>query len=313
MCVEKSVVVKIAELAEKPEAVEKSITYVRDQMSRFLKRGERVLILFQKRDNAACHILEQAVQELGCQSVWIGEDLRWKTILKAGFSSKCNCIIGPPLMLLGLSKVARYMGTPLFARNVLMSGYPSAEWIVQTVERGLDCKAWGCYDPGIGAVISGFSCGLSAGVHLRTEEYNVDIVDDDGNPCPMGEAGNVVLYPTEDPTLRFLTGDKGRVDTSPCPCGCTAPRLLDLDTDKKDYRNLSQLGESMHYWSSILDCRVANTECGLELELIVFPGEKLPKLPTTARLLIRPWDPGKDEPFAHHDVLKRRFFSGESH
>jgi len=70
---------------------------------------------------------------------------------------------------------------------------------------------------------------------------------------------------------------------------------------------LSELGESLHYWSSILDCRMEKTEYGLELELVVFPGEKLPKLPTTAKLVVRPFNPETDEPFAHHEVLKKRY------
>lgn len=51
-------------------------------------------------------------------------------------------------------------------------------------------------------------------------------------------------------------------------------------------------------WTSILDCRVEKTAAGLELELVVFPGERLPKLPSCARLVVRNWDPDRDVPFA---------------
>lgn len=302
---------KIAVMAEQPDAVERSIAYMKKHMSQFLKKGEHVLICFSKKDNAACYVLEQTILALECTPVWVGQDRRWVTILKLAFTSKCNCIIGPPLMLLGLSKVARHMGTPLFARNVLMSGYPSTEWMVEAVERGLDCCAWGCFDPGIGAVISGFSCRQSGGVHLRTEEYGVDIVDQEGNVLPEGESGYVVIYPQDDPTLRFSTGDRGRLETTPCPCGCEKPRLLDLDTVKGENLTISNLGESLHYWSSILDCRVEKTECGLEL--VVFQGEKLPKLPSLAKLVVRSWNPAVDEPFSHHDVLKYRYFANNPH
>ena len=310
---EQSVVMKIAKMAEEPAAVERSIRYIADNMGLFLKKKERVLILFPREDSAACHILEQAVLLCECTPLWIGDDWRWMTLLKTAFTTRCNCIIGPPLMLLGLSKVAKHRGTPLFARNILLSGYPSTEWLVKGVEQGLDCQAWGCYDPGIGAVIGGFSCRKRVGVHLRTEEYGVDIEDDQGRILPAGEPGNVVLYPTAAPTLRFHTGDKGRLDYTPCSCGCTSPRLLDLDTIKGDYQDISSMGERLHYWSSVLDCRLEKTECGLELELIVFQGEKLPKLPTAAKLVIRPFEPDKDEPFAHHEVLKKRFFSAGAH
>lgn len=304
---------KIAELAETPEAVARSIEYMKENMSRFLKKKERVMICFPKRENAACYILEQAILGCECVPVWVGEDFRWMTLLKIAFTSKSNCIVGPPLLLLGLSKLAKHMGTPLFARNVLMSGYPTTTWIVNGVRRGLDCMAWGCFDPGVGAVISGFTCPQVDGVHLREEEYGLEIVDEEGNILPAGERGRVILYPKADPSLRFAMGDICRLSTEPCPCGCTALKLVDIDTIKLDGKEISDLGESLHYWSSILDCRMERTEYGLELELVVFQGEKLPKLPTAAKLIVRAFNPETDEPFPHHEVLKKRYISRESH
>lgn len=304
---------KIAELAETPEAVERSIAYMTENMGRFLKKKEKVLICFPKRENAACHILEQTVLNCDCVPVWLGEDLRWMTILKTAFTTKSNCIVGPPLLLLGLSKLAKHFGTPLYARNVLMSGYPTTRWLVNGVRQGLDCMAWGCFDPGVGAVISGFTCQQVDGVHLRGEEYGVEIVDDDGRALPEGELGRVMLYPKADPSLRFLVGDRSRLSTKPCSCGCTSPKLIDIDTEKPDVEEMSDLGEQLHYWSSILDCRMEKTECGLELELVVFQGEKLPKLPTAAKLVVRNFNPETDEPFAHHEVLKKRYLSVNSH
>ncbi len=304
---------KIAALAETPQAIEKSISYMHENMSRFLKKKEKVLILFPKKDNASCRILEEAILACECTPIWIGEDRRWMTLLKTAFTTKANCIVGPPLMLLGLSKLAKHLGTPLFARNVLMAGYPTTHWLVDGVRKGLDCMAWGCFDPGIGAVISGFTCQQIDGVHIRTDEYEVEIVDDEDRRLPEGEAGRVVLYPKADPSLRFAVGDRGRLETSSCPCGSKEPKLMDIDTVKTDNEEMSDLGESLHYWSSILDCRMEKTECGLELELIVFLGEKLPKLPSAAKMIVRAFNPETDEPFEHQEVLKKRYLSREAH
>jgi len=303
----------IAALAEAPEAVERSIRYVQQNMGRFLKKREKVLLCFPKKENAACRILEQAVLGCECIPVWLGDDQRWMSILKKAFLEKCSCIVAPPLVLLGLSKLAKQMGIPLYARNVLMSGYPPTTWLVNGVRRGLDCMAWGCFDPGIGAVISGFTCQQVDGVHIRTEEYGVDIVDEEGHVLPPGQVGRVVLYHRDAPSVRFPVGDRGRLSSAPCSCGCTSPKLVDIDTEKQDNVELSDLGEGLHYWSSILDCRMEKTDCGLELELVVFPGEKLPKLPTAAKLVVRPFDPETDVPFSHQEVLKKRFFSQTAH
>ena len=66
---------------------------------------------------------------------------------------------------------------------------------------------------------------------------------------------------------------------------------------------LLALSNSINRWTSVLDCRLERSAAGLEIEIVVFPGEKLPKLPSCARLVVRPWDPEHDEPF-HVNVQK---------
>ncbi|MBO7253313.1 MAG: hypothetical protein J6V25_11890 [Oscillospiraceae bacterium] len=306
------VFLQLAQLAEQPEMVERSVAYVVRYMRKFLKENEKVLSCFPLEDTASCRILQRSVEACGCEMVWIGEDRRWITILKLAFTSKCNCIIGPPLMLLGLSKVAKHMGTPLFARNILLSGYSSPQWIVEAVQVGLDCKAWGCYDPGIGPVIAGFTCGCKDGLHIRDDVYGVEIVDKEDRPLPAGEIGRVALYPLQDPSLRFVTDNLGALETAPCSCGESSPRLVKLDMEKYDDESLSQMGEKLLYWSSVLDCRLERTECGLELEVVIFQGEKLPKFPSCAKLIIRPWNPETDEPFDHGGQMKKKLISNFS-
>jgi len=208
--------------------------------------------------------------------------------------------------------VAKHMGTPLFARNILVAGYPIKQWMVNGIEHGLDCKAWGCYDPGYSAMIAGFTC-RECCLHLRDHGYQVRILDDEGNEVPRGRMGRVILYPDSDPSLQFDTGDLARLEEAPCRCGINTPRLMDIDTNNGIDPALSRLGESFHYWGSILDCKLSNSGYGLELELIVFPGEKLPKFPNCAKLVVRAWNPERDEPFPHAYVLKKRFFSRETH
>ena len=298
---------KLAEMTQTPEAIDRSVVYLQEKMRLFLKKNETVLILFPKMENAASRILERAILACDCIPLWIGEDRRWMTILKTAFTTRCSCIVGPPLLLLGLSKLAKYMETPLFVTNVLMAGYPSVPWLVEGVRKNLDCMAWGCFDPWDGTVISGFTCRQLDGVHIRTAEYGVEIEDEDGTPVAAGEIGRVVLYPNADPKLRLPVGDRGRLETVSCPCGNPEPKLVNMDIINQGNEELSILGESLQYWSSVLDCRLERTEMGMELELVVFPGEKLPKLPTVARQIIRPFDPEKDAPFAHQRVLRKRF------
>lgn len=299
---------RLAEMAALPEEMERSINYVQSHISSFLRKRDRVLICFVNAPGNFGYITEQAVLRCGGIPV-IPEDMKWKTLLKEAFSQKCSVIVGTPLLILGLSKLAARMQTPLYARNVILAGYPCADWMIEGIRKGLDSKIYGCYDPGAGIVVAGFSCDGTGSIHLRTDLYGVDIVDKAGNKVCNGESGQVVLYPVSDPEIRFYTGDYARMNKDTCYCGCESPRLMDFDTVHGVDSELSQLGAQLHHWSSVLDCRLSKSEYGLELEIVTFPGEKLPKLPSCAKLLIRNWNPDTDVPFPHMFVLKNRLFS----
>lgn len=299
---------QIAAMAAEPEAMEKSICYIQQHISTFLKKRDRVLICFVNEPGCFGQIAEQAVLRCGAIPV-IPDDLKWKTLLREAFSKKCAVIMGTPLLVLGLSKLAKRMQIPLYARNVILAGYPSAKWMIEGIRKGLDCRIWGCYDPGAGIVVGGFSCDGSGSVHLRSEEYGVQIVDDSGNELPEGEYGEVVLYPTQNPDCRLHTGDFARMISEPCICGSISPRLTDFDTVKGVDPDLSVIGEHLQQWTSVLDCRLFKSGYGMELEIVTFPGEKLPKLPSCAKLVVRNWNPEEDVPFPHMYVLKNRLFS----
>ena len=303
---------KLSALASEPESLEKAIVYLTANLRQFLKERDKVLILLPDIPATVGSLMKEAVLRCGAVPQFLEDDNRWITILKTAFVSRCDCIIGQPLTLLGLAKVAKHMGTPLFARNVLIGGYPSKEWMIKGIEHGLDCRVWGCYDPGLSAMIAGFNC-RDGHIHLRHDRYHAWIRDEKGNDLPKGQTGRVMLSPTCDLTIQFDTGDTGRIEYAPCSCGDSSPRLADLTTSNGIHRDLSDLWESLHYWGSILDCKISSCGYGLELEVIVFPGEKLPKFPSCAKLVVRAWNPEKDEPFPHAYILKRRLFSRETH
>jgi len=68
----------------------------------------------------------------------------------------------------------------------------------------------------------------SGGGHVLADLIVVEIVDEDGNPTPPGEPGEVVATPlqvTGMPVLRLKTGDIATLLTEPCVCGRHTPRL----------------------------------------------------------------------------------------
>lgn len=283
-------------LASTPEGLSASVEYLAEKLS-FLKPKEYVLICFTR--NQPCEfgaLAEKAVIQCGGIPVFWEKDYRWKTLLRQAFSNRVTTVIGPPLVVLGLGKLARYKETPLNVRNVVTAGYPCMDWMIEGIMKCFDCTTSGCFAPG-SRIVCGYSCDHIRGIHLREDVYGVEIVDNEGKPCADGELGDMVVYPKSDPSIRYPLGEQARLDRTPCACGNKAPKLIDMRTGKISDLQVDAMVQELISWTSVLDCRLRKGTYGLELELIVFPGEKLPKLPTVAKQVVRPWDPEKDEPF----------------
>ncbi len=277
---------------------EKTTDYLQSHLHAFLRRQERVLLCCTNPGPFSMAALaEKAVRRAQAIPLRWGPDYRWQALLKQAFSSHATAMIGQPLVVLGLTKLARFTGTPLFIRNVVVGGDPCETWMLEGIQNGLDAEIFGCYDPEPGVVLAGFSCKARSGVHIRTDAYTAEVVGPSGNPLPEGTLGEIVLSCVGDPSARCATGHMGRLESGVCPCGNHTPRLTDFRGEKNADPALSALQERLLSWTSILDYRAARTEAGLELEIVRFPGQRLPELPNCAKLVVRDWNPKQDMPF----------------
>lgn len=289
---------ELIELSCSPEAQERTVQYLCDKMKGFLKPGDRAILCFQDQKSGSLgDLYDRAVRRAGGNVVVWGPDRRWKSLLQQAFFSRASLVIGPPLVILGLAKVKKNSGLPLYIRNAVLAGYLSPEWIVEGIQSGLDCKVWGSFGIGNTCAVAGFACGNGMSIHLRSDVYGLDVTDGKGSPVPQGMVGDIIIYPRSKPELRIATGDIGRIAMESCPCGCEDIKILDYFPGNSEDPELAKLGQQLQSWTSVLDCRVKRGEMGLEIEMVVFPGEKLPKLPSAAKQVIRPWDPKHDEPF----------------
>lgn len=296
---------KIVEKSREPAAVENTIAYLSEHLGKFLKKGERVLLCFRcQEEYCLSWFMEQAI--LRCEAVPVlwDEDRLWKTLLRQAFTNRVTAIIGPPLILLGLMKLKRHNATPLFIRRVITAGYPCPRWMIDGLVKGFDCELGGCFGLEHSGIVAGFACGHSWGVHLREDVYGVDIVDDTGSVLPEGELGQIVLYPQDCPELRLPIGDYASVETDSCLCNSKTLRLDNMCYGGLRDPDLDSLAQELMSWTSVLDCHVKKSDLGLEIEIVCFQGEKLPKLPTAARLVVRHWDPQLDQPLLHVSSLK---------
>ena len=291
---------KLCQLETTPEALEASSCYLADHIKPFLSLLEPVLICFPDEGPASlCSIFKRAVEMCGAIAIVWGPEYRWQDLLRLAFDSHANTIVGPPQVLLGLMKLARNTGTPLYIYDLIACGDPFPRWMVDGLKQGLDCRVWGCYAIHSGPIIAGFSCDQEAGIHLR-EDIFTPVQNLDRKSYPSGR-GNLLLRHHSDPNLLFDPEQIALVQHQPCSCGSDSPRVVETLTARNGSDLNESLVEMLLTWSSVLDFKATNTKSGLKLELVVFPGEVLPEPPSCANLNIRPWDPDLDVPFFIQD------------
>jgi len=115
----------------------------------------------------------------------------------------------------------------------LFGGEPWTEAMRWQIERALPLRAVSFYGlsemcgPGVAA-----ECPARIGLHVQEDHFAVEVIDPgSGHRVPPGSTGELVfttLTKEALPLLRYRTGDIGRLDGAPCPCGRSTVRLSGL-------------------------------------------------------------------------------------
>lgn len=77
-------------------------------------------------------------------------------------------------------------------------------------------------------MLIGAECEHHCGLHLSMENLLVEVLDDEGNPTPAGQEGNVVitdLFNYGMPFIRYVNGDRAIAGFESCCCGRGLPLL----------------------------------------------------------------------------------------
>jgi hypothetical protein len=185
-----------------------------EYLSQFLKINDKVLICCSRYSPTGRRVKAE-VARCGAIPVFWDEDYRWGSLLRLTFTDRHRAVAGPPMLLLGLSKLSKQLGVPLYIRNVLVIG-ECEDWIKDAISTGLDCRVWS------------------------------------------------------------LEGELPRREIP------------------EDVRELS---ERIIRWSSVLDCRIVKGSYGLEMQVVTFPGKKLPKFPSCAKLDVQTFSGEKHIPY----------------
>lgn len=289
---------KLLKLETAPEALEASVCYLAARMKPFLSTLEPVLICFPDEGSASLGgVFKEAVLRCEATPVFWGPDYRWKELLRIAFDIHANTVVGPPQVVLGLMKLAKATATPIYVYDVIVCGDPFSHWMVNDLKNGLDCKVWGCYAVRSGPVIAGFSCQQEAGIHIREDVFVPNVPSQPECAVYGTRRGRLFFNSVKDPEIVFDPLEEALVHHQPCSCGCDEPRVIETNSLREDNRARELMEDKFLAWSSVLDYNAEKTESGMALELVVFPGESLPKVPSAAKLNVRPWNPEEDIPF----------------
>ncbi len=143
-----------------------------------------------------------------------------EALLRRLSGRRAALIRGYPSTLRRLAEVAHKVGVKdIQTRAVTTTGemlHPQDRALIESTFR---CRIFDTY---------GGDCFMIAGqcekgtYHLNDESVWVEIVDDDGNPLPVGETGHIVLSEFHNiltPIFRWRVGDRGRLSADTCSCG----------------------------------------------------------------------------------------------
>lgn len=71
-------------------------------------------------------------------------------------------------------------------------------------------------------------------LHINSECFYVEILDENDRPCSIGQRGRIIVTPMQNfqtPLIRYDTGDYGQLG-EPCSCGRSLPVLKEVSTEQ---------------------------------------------------------------------------------
>lgn len=116
---------------------------------------------------------------------------------------------------------------PFAPRSVIVGAEKLHVHQRETIERVFQTRVFETYGSREFMLI-GAECEQHSGLHLSLENLFVEILDEDGNPTPHGQEGNVVitdLFNYGMPFIRYVNGDRAIAGWEQCPCGRGLPLM----------------------------------------------------------------------------------------
>lgn len=202
--------------------------------ARVLKPDDIALILINAPFAPASYQFEKVLEYLGIMSFrpWVDNvSGDYSRVIRLIEQLNANVFVGPPSRLLQLIQFANRQGRPAikFDRLLLMAEQTGPSF-QRHLERLTGGKAFvgtfGSSETGTTAV-----CCEHNHLHLQTQSYIFEIATDQGilPLSPQNNAGELVVTTLDIPArplIRYRSGDRVKVDYTPCACGLAQPVLV---------------------------------------------------------------------------------------
>lgn len=137
-------------------------------------------------------------------------------------------------------------------RAIFTTAEPLFDFQRATIQRVFGCPVAQEYGARDGGLIA-HEC-PEGGLHVPAEGVHVEILGDRGDG--VGEIAVTLFDSLSFPMIRYRTGDLGSLDTRPCPCGRTLPRLRAVEGRHTDFL-VTPDGRCLHALSVIYVLREA--------------------------------------------------------
>ncbi len=194
--------------------------------------GDIVINTFAYHLTPAGHMFEEGIAELGIAVIPTGVG-NTETQVEVLRDLAVTGYVGTPSFLMAILKKAEDMGVDLKQNCSLELAFVLAEMFPQSMRERLRSEygivgrqAYGTAD--VGCVT--YECPQENGMHIHYDAI-IEIADPEtGSPLADGEIGEVVVTTNNMiyPLVRFGTGDLSSINTEPCPCGRTGPRITGI-------------------------------------------------------------------------------------
>ena len=271
---------------------ELTVDFFQQGMSTIINPGDRVLILLPgERSGSVGDLLITALKRAGAHPILHGVVGHIAKTLEVITRERINSLVGIPTQVLALARCAEFSRHSIQLKSILLSTDHVPDVIIQELQRVWKCQVfehYGMTEMGLGG---GLDCKAHVGYHLREADLYFEIIDEQGQPVPDGQEGEVVfttLTRQGMPLIRYRTGDISRFLLGSCPCGTIIRRLERITKRKND---LIFLGENQYFTMADLDERLFVLPGVLDYTVSVNRAQCATKLNVSVSMLGQ-WDAG---------------------